>query len=268
MSVSKERTMPNIQRVLAVASGKGGVGKSTVALALALGLQKQGARVGLLDADIYGPSQPTLLKIASKPRIENQRIFPMEKWGLKTMSMGYLTRAQEAVVWRGPMLGSALQQLFFDTEWGELDYLVIDLPPGTGDVPLTMVQKLPISAVLMVTTPSALALMDARKAANMFVRLGVPLLGVIENLSTHTCSHCGHTDFLFGEGAGMALASEFNIPLRAHIPWCASIQEKTKSDTEDEAAFLNLIPETALHDIQEAIQRIVIPETSIRGIPS
>lgn len=262
MSYSQEKVMPRIRRILAIASGKGGVGKSTVALSVALGLQNQGARVGLLDADIYGPSQPTLLNTLSKPKIENRRIFPIEKWGLKTMSMGYLTRAEEAVVWRGPMLGSALQQLFFDTEWGELDYLVIDLPPGTGDVPLTMVQKLPITAVLMVTTPSALALVDARKAANMFVRLGVPLIGVIENLSTHACSHCGHVDTLFGEGAGIALATEFHIPLQAQLPWSSNLEKKTE-DESVRHSFLEMIPIHQLEKIKLAVDRIVVPEQTI-----
>lgn len=260
MSVPQNKVIPNIHHLLAVASGKGGVGKSTIALHIALGLQKQGARVGLLDSDIYGPSQPTLLKVNNRPHIENKRIFPIETMGLKTISMGYLMQAKEAVIWRGPMIGMALQQLFFDTEWGELDYLIIDLPPGTGDIPLTMVQKLPITSILMVTTPSALALSDARKAAAMFVRLGVPVIGVIENMASYHCKQCGHTELLFGEGAGFVLAEEFRIPLLAQIPWSDNIRDEAECQTTLEKKINYLIEVDVIHKIRQAVDNIVLPK--------
>ncbi len=217
--------LPQVKNIIAVASGKGGVGKSTVALSLARSLQSLGAKVGLLDADIYGPSLPTLLKTGDqKPHIQDRNIHPLEVSGLQTMSMGYLVANKAALAWRGPMLGKALEQLLFDTKWQGLDYLIVDMPPGTGDVQLTLCQKMPVSGALVVTTPHPLALADVKRAAELFTQLQIPLLGVIENMSTHTCTHCHHADALFGEGAGAALERELNIPLLGALPLAADLQ--------------------------------------------
>lgn len=218
------KPLPAIKQMLAVASGKGGVGKSTIAFYLALALKREGATVGLLDADIYGPSQPLMLKTAEqKPIISQKTIQPIENYGLQTMSIGYLIEKNTAMIWRGPMLAKAMEQLIYDTQWKNIDYLVIDLPPGTGDVQLTLCQKLPLTAAVMVTTPQELALADVRRAIGMFTKLNVPVLGIIENMSLYQCSHCGHEAHLFGQGGGEKLSSEFNLPLLGSLPLDPSI---------------------------------------------
>ncbi len=208
-----------IKNVIAVASGKGGVGKSTVALNLALALQKEGAKVGLLDADIYGPSQAYLLGVTQPtPSIDGKRFEPTEIYGLQTISMAYFIPKEETpMVWRGPMVGRALEQLFFDTNWPELDYLIIDLPPGTGDVSLTLVQKVPVTGVVMVTTPQKVALLDVRKALTMFEKVNVPVLGIVENMATHVCPSCGHTSDIFGAKGGESLAQQYDVPLLGQL---------------------------------------------------
>ncbi|OGT58768.1 MAG: hypothetical protein A3F14_06830 [Gammaproteobacteria bacterium RIFCSPHIGHO2_12_FULL_43_28] len=217
-----------IKHIIAVASGKGGVGKSTVAVNLALALLKEGVRVGLLDADIYGPSQPTMLGAqGERPVLSGKQLQPIERHGLQSMSIGYLVDATAAMMWRGPMLGKALEQLLRDTAWGELDYLIIDLPPGTGDVQLSLCQKIPVSGAVIVTTPQDLALIDVRRACEMFKKLNVPILGVIENMSTHHCEQCGHEDKLFGEGGGETLSTEYRTPLLGTIPLNRTIREMT-----------------------------------------
>ena len=217
------KPIPGIKNIIAVASGKGGVGKSTTAVNLALAILKTGVRVGILDADIYGPSQPSLLNTkAQKPLIqkerEGKRLDPILQYGLQSMSMGYLTDEDAPMVWRGPMVSSALQQLLMETAWDNLDYLIVDLPPGTGDIPLTLAQKIPVSGVVIVTTPQEVALLDAKKALLMFRKLGITILGVVENMGTHICTHCGHAESIFGSEGGRKLAEQFEVPLLGQLP--------------------------------------------------
>ena len=222
--------LPNVKNIIAVASGKGGVGKSTVAINLALALAKEGAKVGLLDADIYGPSQPAMLGTSGeKPVIQDRRIQPIIRHGVQSISIGNLVDANAALAWRGPMLGKALEQLIHDTQWEKLDYLVIDLPPGTGDVQLTLCQKIPVSGAVIVTTPQDLALLDVRRACEMLNKLNVPVLGVVENMSVYHCSHCGHAERIFGEGGGSKLATEYGLTAMASIPLNMRIREMTDS---------------------------------------
>ncbi len=222
-----------VKNIIAVASGKGGVGKSTTSVNLAIALQKEGAKVGILDADIYGPSIPIMLGIANaKPHSEDKKtILPLKAHGIETMSIGFLVDEKQAMVWRGPMASSALQQIVRDTQWGELDYLIIDLPPGTGDIQLTMAQKIPVTAAVIVTTPQDLALADAKKAITMFEKVSIPVMGVIENMSTHICSECGHQEAIFGEGGGKFLSEDYDIPLLGQLPLSLSIREKLDAGT-------------------------------------
>lgn len=239
-----------IKKIIAVASGKGGVGKSTVAINLALALAKTGAKVGILDADIYGPSQPTMLGAAQeKPALNEGVLEPIERHGIKSMSMGYLIDATAPVVWRGPMLGKAMQQLLYDTNWGQLDYLVLDLPPGTGDVQITLCQKIPLSGAVIVTTPQHLALLDVRRACEMFQKMNVPILGVVENMSTYHCAECGHVAALFGVGGAATIAAEYNTVQLGAIPLAIEIREMTDSgvppviqapDSEYAKAFMDV----------------------------
>jgi ATP-binding protein involved in chromosome partitioning len=216
---------PGIRNIIAVASGKGGVGKSTTAVNLALALARDGARVGVLDADIYGPSMPRMLGVSGKPGNDGKRIFPHEAHGVKVMSMGFLIEEDTPMIWRGPMVTSALQQLLGETDWGELDYLVVDLPPGTGDIQLTLVQKIPVAGAVIVTTPQDIALLDARKALQMFRKLEVPVLGVVENMSTHICSQCGFEEPIFGAGGGERMAGDYDIPLLGRLPLDITIRQ-------------------------------------------
>ncbi len=218
----------SIKCIIAVASGKGGVGKSTVAVNLALALSKKGSKVGLLDADIYGPSQPAMVGAAGeRPVLSDKGLQPIERHGIKTMSIGYLVEASAAMMWRGPMLGKALQQLMQDTNWGELDYLIVDLPPGTGDVQLTLCQKVALTGAMIVTTPQDLALLDVRRACEMFRKLNVPIVGVVENMAVFHCSNCGHEEHIFGDGGALVLANEYDTALLGSIPLNKSIREMT-----------------------------------------
>jgi len=222
--------MNQIKHIIAIASGKGGVGKSTTAVNLALALKALGARVGLLDADIYGPSQQLMLGIPAGRRPEQQGgqyLLPVEAYGLKTMSMGYLVDERTPMVWRGPMAGGALAQMLEQTLWGELDYLVIDMPPGTGDIQLTLTQKAKVSGAVIVTTPQDIALLDARKGIEMFRKVDVPVLGIIENMSVHICSECGHREPIFGEHGGDRIAQDYGVPLLASLPLTLSIRQQT-----------------------------------------
>ncbi|MBX3709799.1 MAG: iron-sulfur cluster carrier protein ApbC [Gammaproteobacteria bacterium] len=220
--------IPGVKNMIAVASGKGGVGKSTIAVNLALALAKEGARIGLLDADIYGPSQPTMLGAArEKPVIKDRTIEPIERHGIQSMSIGYLVDSTAAMAWRGPMLGKALEQLMYDTKWNALDYLIVDLPPGTGDIQLTLCQKMPVSGAVVVTTPQDLALLDVRRACEMFNKLNVPILGVIENMSHYHCKQCGHEEKIFGEGGAAKLAKEYALTHLGAIPLDLQIREMT-----------------------------------------
>jgi ATP-binding protein involved in chromosome partitioning len=213
------KRLNNVKNIIAVASGKGGVGKSTTSVNLALALASEGATVGLLDADIYGPSQPRMMGLSGQPEsLDGKSLEPMENYGVQTMSIGFLIDEETPMIWRGPMVTQALEQLLNDTKWRDLDYLLIDLPPGTGDTQLTLAQKVPVSGAIIVTTPQDIALLDARKGLKMFEKVEVPILGIVENMSTHICSQCGHEEHIFGEGGGTAMAAEANIDLLGALP--------------------------------------------------
>ncbi len=215
-----------VKNIVAVASGKGGVGKSTTTVNLALALAKEGARVAVLDADIYGPSMPRMLGISGKPESEDgQSLEPLVNYDIQTMSIGFLIDDDTPMIWRGPMVTQALEQLFKDTRWKDVDYLVVDLPPGTGDVQLTLAQKIPVSGAVIVTTPQDIALLDARKGLKMFEKVNVPVLGVVENMSTHICSNCGHEERIFGEGGGQRMSEEENVDLLGALPLDMSIRQ-------------------------------------------
>ncbi len=230
--------LPGIRNVIAVASGKGGVGKSTVAANLALALRAEGASVGILDADIYGPSQPRMLGLSGKPDTKDgNRIEPKINHGIQVMSIGFLIEEDTPMIWRGPMVTQALQQLLSDTNWVDLDYLIIDLPPGTGDIQLTLCQRVPVSGAVIVTTPQDIALLDARKALKMFEKVNVPVLGIIENMSTHVCSNCGHEEHIFGEGGGARMAAQYEVPMLGSLPLDIRIREQSDSGTPIVAAL-------------------------------
>lgn len=216
--------LPQVKNTIAVASGKGGVGKSTVSVNLAVALASEGARVGLVDADVYGPSIPLMMGIQGRPAVHNQKLVPMENWGVKVMSIGFLVDPMQAVIWRGPMASGAVKQFMTDVEWGELDYLVFDLPPGTGDIQLTLVQTIPLTGAVVVTTPQDISLADARKGYVMFEKVNVPVLGVIENMSYYVCGHCGHREEIFDNGGGRRAAEELGVPFLGEIPLFTSIR--------------------------------------------
>ena len=219
------KRLNNVKNIIAVASGKGGVGKSTTSANLALALASEGATVGLLDADIYGPSQPRMMGLSGQPEsIDGKSLEPMENYGVQTMSIGFLIDEETPMIWRGPMVTQALEQLLNDTKWRDLDYLIIDLPPGTGDTQLTLAQKVPVSGAIIVTTPQDIALLDARKGLKMFEKVEVPILGIVENMSTHICSQCGHEEHIFGEGGGRTMATEAGIDLLGSLPLEMSIR--------------------------------------------
>ena len=218
---------PRVRNVVAVGSGKGGVGKSTTAVNLALSLKAEGARVGILDADVYGPSIPAMLGLSGKPESpDNKSIEPMRAFGIEAMSIGFLVEAETPMIWRGPMATSALTQLFNDTLWGDLDYLLVDLPPGTGDIQLTLAQKIPVAGAVIVTTPQDIATLDARKALKMFEKVEVAVLGIVENMALHVCSSCGHQEHLFGEGGGLRMAEQYGVPLLGSLPLDIAIREQ------------------------------------------
>ena len=229
---SNVELLKNVKNVIAVASGKGGVGKSTVAVNLALALQAEGATVGVLDADIYGPSQPRMLGASGQPDSKDGKsLEPMMSHGIQSMSIGYLIDEETPMIWRGPMVTQALEQLLKDTCWRDIDYLVVDLPPGTGDIQLTLAQKIPVSGAVIVTTPQDIALLDARKGLKMFDKVKVPVLGVIENMSIHVCSNCGHEEHIFGSGGGERIAEENDVAMLGALPLDRSIRENVDSGT-------------------------------------
>jgi ATP-binding protein involved in chromosome partitioning len=219
------KPLEQIRNIIAVASGKGGVGKSATAVNLALALRADGARVGVLDADIYGPSMPRMLGVSGNPQTVGNRIVPQQAHGLQVMSIGFMVEEDTPMIWRGPMVTSALQQLLTETNWEGLDYLVIDLPPGTGDIQLTLAQKVPVSGCLIVTTPQDIALLDARKAVQMFRKVEMNVLGIVENMSTHICSQCGHEEPIFGSGGGARMAEQYDLPLLGQLPLDLRIRE-------------------------------------------
>jgi len=221
------KPLPQVKNIVAVASGKGGVGKSTVAVNLALALSTEGAQVGILDADIYGPSQPRMLAINERPKSRDGKTMePLENHGIQSMSIGYLIDEEAPMIWRGPMVTGALEQLLNETNWRDLDYLIIDLPPGTGDTQLTLAQKIPVSGAVIVTTPQDIALLDARKGLKMFEKVNVPVLGVVENMSTYICSQCGHEEHIFGHGGGERLAAQYGVEYLGALPLDIKIREQ------------------------------------------
>ncbi|MDA0986986.1 MAG: iron-sulfur cluster carrier protein ApbC [Bacteroidetes bacterium] len=210
--------LPGVKNTIAVASGKGGVGKSTVAVNLAVALKNSGAKVGVVDCDIYGPSIPLMFDIKEKPQMHNQKLMPIEKYGIKVMSIGFLVDPMQAVIWRGPMASGAVKQFLTDVDWGELDYLIFDFPPGTGDIQLTIVQQIPLTGAVIVTTPQEISLADARKGLVMFNKVNVPILGIIENMSYYICSHCGERENIFDFGGGERAATQMKVPFLGEIP--------------------------------------------------
>ena len=271
------RPIAGISNIIAVASGKGGVGKSTTAVNLAVALAGTGARTGLLDADIYGPSVPRMMGLAGRqPMVDNEakKMFPLENFGVRTMSIGYLIKEEDAMIWRGPMVAGALGQLLSDVNWGELDYLVVDLPPGTGDAQLTLVQQVPVSGAVIVTTPQDIALLDARKAIAMFRKVNVPVLGLVENMSVFICPHCGGESHIFDSGGAERLGQEQKVELLGRIPLDMQIREDADAgapivaahaDSPQAAAYRDLAGETAKRISVLASRKIDIPVVAEAG---
>ena len=248
------KLLPGVKNIIAVASGKGGVGKSTTAVNLALALAAEGAQVGILDADIYGPSQPMMLGITGRPdSIEENTIEPMEAYGLQASSIGFLIDDDAPMVWRGPMVTSALEQLLRQTRWRDLDYLVVDMPPGTGDIQLTLAQKVPVTGSVIVTTPQDIALLDARKGLKMFEKVGVPIIGIIENMSTYVCTQCGHEEHVFGTGGGEKMCKEYAVDFLGSLPLNLSIREQADAGRPTVVAD----PDGAISAIYKGIARQV-----------
>jgi ATP-binding protein involved in chromosome partitioning len=248
------KLIPGVKNIIAVASGKGGVGKSTTAVNLALALAAEGANVGMLDADIYGPSQPTMLGIAGRPVSEDgQSLEPMIGHGVQAMSIGFLIDVDTPMVWRGPMVTQALEQLLNQTKWKDIDYLVVDLPPGTGDIQLTLAQRVPVTGAVIVTTPQDIALIDARKGLKMFEKVGVPILGVVENMSLHICSKCGHEEPIFGVGGGQKMCTDYGVEFLGGLPLDMRIREETDAGKPTVVAE----PESRIAEIYRAIARRV-----------
>jgi ATP-binding protein involved in chromosome partitioning len=222
------KLIPGVKNIIAVASGKGGVGKSATAVNLALALAAEGASVGILDADIYGPSQPQMLGITGRPEsLDGKNLEPMMAHGIQAMSIGLLVDTDSPMVWRGPMVTQALQQLLNETRWHDVDYLIIDMPPGTGDIQLTLAQKVPVTGAVIVTTPQDIALLDARKGLKMFEKVGIPIIGIVENMSTHICSSCGHEEHIFGAGGGDKMCKDYSTELLGSLPLDIRIREQT-----------------------------------------
>ena len=244
----------NVKNIIAVASGKGGVGKSTTAVNLALALSAEGARVGILDADIYGPSQPMMMGISGQPETKDGKTMePLENHGLQVSSIGFMIDPDEPMVWRGPIVTQALQQLLDQTNWRDLDYLIVDMPPGTGDVQLTLSQKVPVTGAVIVTTPQDIALLDARKGLRMFEKVGIPILGIVENMSMHVCSNCGHAEPIFGVGGGEKMCADFGVDFLGALPLTMEIRQQTDSGKPTVVAD----PDGKVAEIYKAIARKV-----------
>jgi ATP-binding protein involved in chromosome partitioning len=246
--------LPNVKNIVAVASGKGGVGKSTTAVNLALALAAEGARVGVLDADIYGPSIPMMMGISGKPEsADGKTMEPLENYGVQVMSIGFLVAQDEAMIWRGPMATQALEQLLRQTNWQDLDYLIVDMPPGTGDIQLTLSQRVPMTGAVIVTTPQDIALLDAKKGIKMFQKVGVPILGIVENMAVHVCSNCGHVEHVFGADGGKTMAAEYGMDYLGALP--LSMQIRVQADSGEPTVVAD--PEGEVAGIYKAVARQV-----------
>lgn len=258
-STTHHQAIPQVKNIIAVASGKGGVGKSTTAVNLALALAAEGTRVGILDADIYGPSQPQMLGVGQRrPEVVSdqgqQQMLPINAYGIQSISMGYLVTEDTPMLWRGPMATGALQQLLMQTRWDNLDYLIIDMPPGTGDIQITLAQKVPVTGAVIVTTPQDIALLDAKKGIEMFRKVNVPILGVIENMAIHICSNCGHEEHVFGEGGGERIARDYQTELLGSLPLDLSI----RADADRGKPSVAADPESAISQKYRAIARKLV----------
>jgi len=256
------KPIANVKNIIAVASGKGGVGKSTTSVNLALALAAEGATVGILDADIYGPSIPTMLGLSGYPeRQDNKTMMPKVSYGVQTISIGYLIDADQPMIWRGPMVTNALQQLLNDTNWANVDYLIVDLPPGTGDIQLTLAQQIPVSGAVIVTTPQDIALIDAQRGLGMFEKVNVPILGVVENMSMHICSNCGHEEAIFGSGGGVSMAEKNNIELLGSLPLDIHIRQYADCGRPTVVAD----PDSRVTEIYKEIARKMSAKLALKG---
>ncbi|MCK5477557.1 MAG: iron-sulfur cluster carrier protein ApbC [Methylococcales bacterium] len=256
------QTLPNVKNIIAVASGKGGVGKSTTSVNLALALASEGANVGILDADIYGPSIPTMLGLSGYPASDDGKTMnPKISFGIQTISIGYLIDKDQPMIWRGPMVTNALQQLLKDTNWDNLDYLIVDLPPGTGDIQLTLAQQIPVTGAVIVTTPQDIALIDAQRGLGMFEKVNVPVLGLVENMSMHICSNCGHEEAIFGQGGGEAMAKKNNIELLGSLPLDINIRKFADSGRPTVVAD----PDGRPTEIYKSIARKMAGKLALKG---
>ena len=255
-------TLANVKNIIAVASGKGGVGKSTVSVNLALALSAEGATVGILDADIYGPSQPRMLGSSGQPdSSDGKTLEPLVSYHIQSMSIGYLVDEETPMIWRGPMVTQALEQLLKDTNWRDVDYLIVDLPPGTGDTQLTLAQKIPVSGALIVTTPQDIALLDARKGLKMFEKVQVPVLGIVENMSIHVCTQCGHEEHIFGEGGGMRMAEQHDVDFLGALPLDGHI----RADTDEGKPTVVRDPDGAVAQMFREIARRLTARLSLKA---
>src|SRR5688500_6917891 len=254
--------LPKVKNIVAVASGKGGVGKSTTVVNLALALAAEGAQVGILDADIYGPSQPMMMGLEGRPESEDGKtIEPMQNYGVQVMSIGFLVEPDQAMIWRGPMVTQALDQLLRQTNWGDLDYLIVDMPPGTGDIALTLTQRVPLTGVVIVTTPQDIALLDAKKGLTMFEKVSVPILGIVENMSVYVCPNCGHTEHIFGADGGRRMSEQYKVDYLGALPLNMSIRVQTDSGHPTVVAE----PDGEIAQIYKAVARRVAVAIALKA---